>query len=564
MSPSDAKLVYDPTRYLLHDELRDLLLEAAALYPDLCRLHPIGHSAQGRELLVAELTDQRTGRGEDKPGFWVDGNIHAIEVAGSAACVHLIHHVLSRAGDDPAIAELLATRVIYVLPRVSPDGAEEVLAGGIYQRSAPRPYPFEDEHRGLRAKDLDGDGQILQMRMEHPLGPWRQSDKDPRLLVKRRPDETAGRFFHLFREGVFEQFDGVRVDVPNVHGLDFNRNWPAFWAPEAEQKGSGRFPLSEPETRAVADFLNKHPNVCGAVAYHTFGGVILRPYSTFGDEKMKPLDLEIYKALGDRGTEITGYPNVSVYHDFRYGLADLIHGGFDDWAYEHLGIFCFTVEIWNPFRAAGIEVEKEFIRLYQHRTEEEELKLLAWNDTELSGLGFVPWRRFEHPQLGSVEIGGWKTLTTLHNPPPNRLEAECAKNTAFILAQVRATPLLRIARAVREELAPDLFKLTLEVENQGWLPTNVTEVAKESKSVREVSVELSLPADVELVMGERQQKLGHLDGMATVAHGYWVEASGFRGATSQARKRIEWLVKGAGSASVEVRSDRAGHVRVSF
>ena len=560
MSP----LEYDPNRILRHAEIADLLHKAELLYPDLCRLHTIGESAEGRSLVVAEISDRRTGPAERKPAFWADGNIHAVEVAGSAACLHLIHTLLTRAGRDALIDELLATRTFYVLPRHSPDGAEAVLERGLLVRSAPRAYPFEDQHRGLRAADVNGDGLVLQMRLEHACGPWRESEKDRRLLIKRRPDDREGRTFHLFREGVFEDFDPARLEVPNVHGLDLNRNFPAAWAPEAEQRGAGRFPLSEPETRAVATFLSAHRNVCGAVAYHTFGGVILRPYSTRGDEEMPPQDLAIYKALGDRGTELTGYPNVSVFHDFRYGLKDIIHGGFDDWAYEHLGIYCFTIELWNPFRAAGIEVEKQFIRLYQHRTEEEDLKLLAWNDRELNGDGFVPWTPFEHPQLGRVEIGGWKTLNTLYNPPPHRLEEECAKNTRFLLAQAAATPLLRIAKAEREELAPGLYKLTATVENSGWLPTHGSEAAKNSKLLREVEVELRLPEGVAMVMGERRQPIGHLDGMASVVHGYWVESSGFGGATSGQSKRLEWLVRGDGPIELEIRSDRAGWCRSSL
>jgi murein tripeptide amidase MpaA len=552
---------YKSDRYLSHDELSGVLRLAAQRYPELLRLHVIGKSPEGRELLVAELTDRRTGPGDEKPGLWVDGNIHAIEVAGSAASLHLLQTLLTDYGSEPLATELLSTRVLYVMPRLSPDGAEHVLERGVQLRSCPRPYPFEDEHRGLKPEDLDGDGEILQMRLEHPLGAWRQSDKDERLLLKRRPDDRGGRYYHLFREGLFEDWRGLGFEVPGVHGLDLNRNWPSGWQPEHTQHGAGRFPLSEPETRAVAEFLTARRNICGAVAYHTYGGVILRPFSTKGDEEMEPLDLEVYKALGQRGTELTGYPNVSVFHDFRYGLKELIYGGFDDWAYEHLGVFAFTVEIWNPFRAAGIEVEKQFIRLYQHRTEEEDLKLLAWNDRELGGRGFESWRPFEHPQLGRVELGGWRTLRTIYNPPEHLLAEECAKNTRFILAQAAATPLLAIARAEREELAEGLYKLTVEVENTGFLPTNVTEAAKKSGALREVEVRLELPEGAELLIGERRHKLGHLEGQASVAHGFWVEPAGFVGTTSRQRKRLEWLVRGAGPIRVEAHSERAGVCR---
>ena len=136
---------------------------------------------------------------------------------------------------------------------------------------------------------------------------------------------------------------------------------------------------------------------------------------------MREHDLAIYKALGDRGTEITGYPNISVYHDFAYDTKKYITGAFDDWAYDYYGVFAFTIEFWSMARASGVEVD-DFIEFARHPPEEAALKMLAWNDRELNGEGFVPWKPFDHPQLGRVEVGGWKTKFTFQNPPPKYLE----------------------------------------------------------------------------------------------------------------------------------------------
>jgi hypothetical protein len=61
----------------------------------------------------------------------------------------------------------------------------------------------------------------------------------------------------------------------------------------------------------------------------------------------------VYKAIGKKGTELTGYPNISVYHEFRYHPKQVITGDFD-WLFEHRGAFVWTIEIWSPQREAGI------------------------------------------------------------------------------------------------------------------------------------------------------------------------------------------------------------------
>ena len=101
-----------------------------------------------------------------------------------------------------------------------------------------------------------------------------------------------------------------------LYGLDMNRQYPYHW--QDEERDAGPYPLSEPESRAQVDFFLDHKNIFGVHTYHTYCGAILRPYSNRPDDEMREHDLAIYKALGDRGTEITGYPNISVYHDFRY------------------------------------------------------------------------------------------------------------------------------------------------------------------------------------------------------------------------------------------------------
>jgi murein tripeptide amidase MpaA len=271
-------------------------------------------------------------------------------------------------------------------------------------------------------------------------------------------------------------------------------------------------------------------------------------------------DLAVFKAIGGRGTELTGYPNLSVYHDFRYDPKDVITGAFDDWAYEAFGVFAFTVEFWSLAEAAGVEV-KDFIEFFRNPPEEAQLKMLAWNDRELGGEGFVPWTPFEHPQLGPVEIGVLKTKFTFQNPPPRFLEGECEKLTRFALSHAHAAPRLETDLNV-EALPGGLRRVELKVQNTGYLPTNVSRLAADNKLVKPVEVELSLPEGAGLVSGEEKVELGHLAGRSALEGSSWKSPGFFEGLPSDYARRVEWGVRGEGQIEVTVRSERAGTRRL--
>ena len=182
----------------------------------------------------------------EKPAFWVDGNIHASEVTASAAALYLIHSLVTRYKKDANVTRALDTRAFYIVPRVNPDGAEWALADKPkIIRSSTRPYPYVDDPiDGLvSGEDLDGDGRILQMRIEDPNGAWKAHPDDPRLMVRRDPIETGGKYYRILPEGLLKNYDGVTINVrPPKQGLDLNRNFPAGWRTESDQHGAGPYP----------------------------------------------------------------------------------------------------------------------------------------------------------------------------------------------------------------------------------------------------------------------------------------------------------------------------------
>jgi murein tripeptide amidase MpaA len=550
-------------RFYRYPELTALLHAFAAEYPDLVVLEAIGKSHEGRDIWVVTVTNTKTGTAADKPAFWVDGNIHATEVAASAASLYFLHTLVTQYGQDPDVTRVLDTRAFYVCPRVNPDGAEWALADKPkWIRSSTRPYPYDEEDiEGLTVEDVDGDGRILQMRIPDPNGLWKAHPDEPRLLIRRDPVETGGTYYRLLPEGTMDSYDGFTLRVKKrPQGLDLNRNFPGSWRQEFEQMGAGPYPTSEPEVRALVDFITSHGNIIGGTAFHTWAGVLLRPFDNQGDDGMPAEDLWVYQAIGKKGTELTGYPAISVYHDFRYHPKAVIGATFL-WAFEHLGILSWVVEIWSPMREAGIE-DYKYIDWFRDHPPEDDLKLLRWSDTALGGLAHVPWKAFDHPQLGKVEIGGWNRFHAFSNPPPAYLERELARFPKWLIWHAMISPKLELVHAGAEDTGGGNYKVTLVFQNTGWLPSYVSKRALERKVVRGVIAEISLPQGASLVQGLRRVDAGQLEGKAYKHTGisFWPDLN-----VTDDRVKVEWIVKGKTGDSVAIvaRHQRAGTVRAS-
>jgi murein tripeptide amidase MpaA len=553
---------FDFSHYFKYDELVGFLQTMVEAYPTLITTETIGKSYEGRDIRIALVTNQATGPALEKPGYWIDANTHAGEVTGSAVALYTIHYLLTSYGSDPQVTRLLDDYVVYVLPRITVDGSEKYLTTPHMLRSSVRLYPYEDERDGLQRADVNGDDRILQMRYKDENGAWKASEKDPRIMRRREPDEFGGTYYSLLPEGLIRNYDGYEIKIaPAPEGLDFNRNYPYMWAPEGTQYGAGDFPLSEPETRAEAEFWRTHRNINGFLTYHTYAGVILRPYSTHADDNFPVEDLDIYKLIGEKGTEITGYECVSVFHKFRYHPKEVLHGGMDDYAYDHYGWFGFTTELWDAPTAAGVDkgVEKtDYIQWGRWHPEEDDLKLMQWNDEKLGGKGFHDWVPFEHPQLGPVEIGGWDFKYVWQNAPAAYLPELCDRHCRFTIAHALMSPRLGLKQVDVTHQGADVYRVVAVLENRGFLPTYTSKKGQERNIVRPIRVTLTLPEGGALVTGPAEQEVGQLEGRANKAFG------GFRAPTpTDSRRKVEWVVRAPAGSTVQVtaQAERAGTVR---
>jgi murein tripeptide amidase MpaA len=554
-----------------HEALAALLHAYAAARPGLVRIEPIGRSHEGREILAVVLNRAATGHDADKPALWVDGNIHAAELTACTAVLYFLHHLLAQDGRDAQVTHLLDTRALYLVPRLNPDGAELALADRPrHIRSSTRPYPYdEDAVDGLTRQDIDGDGRVLTMRLRDPLGGYKAHAAEPRLMVAREPGDLpesagGGPYWRLMPEGLLEHVDGVSWRVnPDREGLDLNRNFPTNWRQEFEQVGAGPYPTSEPEVRAMVDFVTRHPNIGAAVSFHTHSGVILRPLTSGTDESMIPEDLWRYQRFARLGEQMTGYPAVSVHHDFRYHPHEHISGT-QDWLYEHLGALFFTVELWSPNREAGI-TDYKFIDWYREHPVEDDLKLLAWSDSACAGRAFVDWYAHEHPQLGHIELGGWDRLNYWRNPPPALREREASRFPGWLTTIGLALPRLELIEARAEALGGDTWRVRCAVGNAGWLPTAVTQRAVERRATRGLVFEIALPEGAELVTGLRRlDQAGYAGGPHLAGHAPRQSQQAFlpeREVTGD-RALAQWVVRAPAGAVITLtaRVQRAGAV----
>ena len=285
-------------------------------------------------------------------------------------------------------------------------------------------------------------------------------------------------------------------------------------------------------------------------------GVLLRPYDDRSDDEFPTDDLWTYRKIGAKGTEITGYPGISVFHDFKYHPKQVITGGFDTWTYEQLGVFSWTVEFWSPMKQAGIENFK-FIDWYREHPVEDDLKLLKWNDEVLKGKGYVDWYTYKHPQLGRVELGGWDFMHMWTNPPLQFLEKEISPFPDWIVWHALISPRLIMWEIKMTSLGAGSYAIRFVVQNEGWLPTYVTKKALEKKVTRGVIAEIHLPKGASLLSGKQREEIGKLEGRA-----YKTSFSDESEESTNERVKVEWVVKAKKGTKIKAtaKHDRAGMV----
>lgn len=552
------KTVQSYDHYYNYREITDILQSYADEFPQYARLTSIGKTTEGREMWLLAVTDTETGDFDEKPAYMAVGHVHAGEVTGSMCAMYLAD-VLLHNTEEKEVASLLKNSTFYVMPRPVADGSEYYLTHPDMLRSINVPYPFEKEMPGLVPADLDGDGVIRNMLVKTPFGCWKKDPNDSRMLLMRQADDTEGDFYNVYSEGLINDYDGVHVQpAPAKYGLDLNRNYPMNWNPEYKQPGGGLYPGQVIESRNLIEWISTRRNLVSTIIFHTFGGMYLYPPAGIPAAEADRKDQEMFKAFMKIAKEETGYHQLRIKDDFLGLDSDApANGSLDDYLYHGNGVFCHSVETWNLSDQCGMKPEyPKPIKLTPEEEEDNQRKLLAWVDQNNLNDFYKEWTEFEHPQLGTVEIGGPDKKYLLQNPPVKFLPQEVEKHTRYILRHAKAMPHLAFSEVRSRKLADDLYKIEAVIGNTGFMPTNATNEFNTLKLARDIEVTLK---GAEIADGKAVQKIGQLEGYGTVKREYsfFGPINIEQGAVS---KKVTWFVRGSAGTKItlEAVSQKAG------
>ena len=489
-------------RYYDHAGLTAIFEALHRAFPQQTQLYSIGKSQEGRELWCLELSGATGTPNSRKPGMYIDANTHGNEVQGGEAVAYTAWYLLHAYDRVARVKELVDNRVFYLIASINPDGRDAWLTSANSPHSSRTgAVPVDNDKDGLidedDAEDLDGDGAITWMRIADDQGAYKPHPDFPEFLTVRVEPGEVGSYTFLGSEGIDNDGDG-RINEDGKGGYDPNRNWPWDWQPENIQRGAHAFPFSLPESHAIAQFVVSHPNVAGMQSFHNAGGMILRgPGRANG--VVAPDDDAIMATLARRGEVMLPFYKSMVTHADLY----TVWGGETDWFYAARGIFAFTNELWtnnNLLRRSGEVTDKDRVEFVRDL---------------LMGEGLVPWKAFDHPTYGRVEIGGSSKLWG-RVPPSFMLEEELHRNMMFTLMHADALPQLAWGETTTQKLGGGVTRVVVAIRNERQIP---------SRSQQEVRNRITRP-DVAMLTGPSVKVLS--SGLVVDRFRQVVEASSVR------------------------------------
>jgi hypothetical protein len=551
----------------------------------------VGTTLGGRDVWVIQIANPGGKPVAERPAVLVVGNLEGDHLVGSSHALETVRYLLAGAA-NPAVKQVLDSQVVYVFPRLNPDGAEASFATVKSDRRR-NTRPYDDDNDGRMdedgPEDLNGDGMITVMRVKDPAGEYMMDRADPRVMKK--ADATKGDVgtHKLYWEGIDNDGDGfINEDGPG--GVDLNRNfqhdYPYFDA------DAGPHMVSERESRALMDFVIAHRNI-GAIL--TFGhsdnlvtppdaqGRLAAPITlllpTFADASNAKVfetgvlasaqqgffggggaqtrgaqpgannnpasgrrpdttvhraDIEYFKAVSDAYRSITGIRAIAPQRRPR--------GAFFQYGYFHFGVPSFTTPGWSlPVAAAAAPAPgapPAEVRPAAETRPAADARAAADGDgvilRSLEGAGvtaFVPWAAFKHATLGDVEVGGFRPYS-ITNPPAKDLAELGRKHGEFVVKLASMLPRVRIASTEVKAHGGGLFTVAVDVENTGFFPSSLQHGVV-SGSVKPTLVQIQVPAEDIVTGASKSAALPTVSG-------------------SSARQRVTWVIRGRPNASVVV------------
>ena len=430
-------------RYYSYEDVNEALNALNKAYPELTKLVVVGKSEENREIYALEINNPKTGEALNKPGVYVDGNIHGNEIQAGEVCLYYANMLLSKYGENDKITKAVDRNAHYIIPVVNVDGRYHFFEDA-HTSSSSRSIriPKDDDNDGLFDEDgpddLDGDGSITQMRIKDPNGEYKADPDDPRILVRVEPGKK-GEYTLLGSEGIDNDNDG-KLNEDAEGYLDPNRDWGYNWMPRYVQSGAGNFPFSGVGIKAVSEYIGSHPNIIVGFSFHNSGGMWLRVPSE-KSIRIDPSDIAAYDVIGKNAIKITpGYvyqPSYDLYPTY---------GDSDGQLFFNYGIFSFVGELFQSEQETYKEKTDKPVPTTptegsgrRGANPEQAREQLKFNDYVVQGEMYKEWKTYNHPTYGEIEIGGWVKMTS-RLPQIFMLQELVHRNASVVFLAAENTP----------------------------------------------------------------------------------------------------------------------------
>jgi len=161
-----------------------------------------------------------------------------------------------------------------------------------------------------------------------------------------------------------------------------------------------------------------------------------------------------------------------------------------------------------------------------------DVRIARWIDAEKNN-GFIAWTPFKHPALGDVEIGGFRPYA-ISNPDPSKIADLGKSHVEFVTYLSSIFPKIAIANTSAASLGGGLYRVKVDVENAGFLPTSTAQGVR-SRAVKPTMVQLGVNAD-DIVSGDAKTNF-----FPTLAG-------------SGRRQSYDWIIKGKPGSSITVKA----------
>lgn len=491
-------------QYSSYKEVSAFIQSLAKENPSVCSSLSIAKTAGGKDIRVIVAG---TGDRDSKPGIAVVGGVEGNYLLGREISLGLASALCRKT--SPEIKDLLEKVTFYIFPDVSPDASEQFFSAPKYERNINATKT--DDDRDFQTdedpcEDIDKDGIITHVRVQDNSGKYIVNTDDPRLMTEADVSKGQTGGWLYFTEGIDNDKDGS-FNEDGEGGVNFNRNFTYDY--EEFGKNAGLNPVSESETKAVADFLYDHFNI---YAVFSFG-----PQDNLG-QPMKSSD----RPSPDRRItsimktdEIINRLASEKFHELTRlkGSPQTVDtpGNFMDWAYYHYGRYSFGTPGWWFPAEKGKNAEAEFLA-YAEKNNIQDV--------------FVPWKEISHPDFPGkkAETGGIKPFVMI-NPPRDSLAVMIERNVNFLTAMAAMHPELEFTGISTENAGENVYRLTLKVHNKGVFAT-MAEAGENNTFTRLMRISVETAKGQEILSGRKVQRMERITGGGSNEYTWLVQGKG--------------------------------------